>query len=165
MAQEKFYYYRTSKETITGLQLLDLIVKAREVELAAENLVKEVGTNAYTRTDLVAKGGIETFIFKEKPDPKIWKYLKVEFGDALYIPKEKTLKGKLIREKMNNLPVISARAYNATIGIEATDTIYAILETRQDIYIKSYYESPRTDLTPVTEEEYTEALNSARSDC
>lgn len=165
MAQQKFYYYRTSKETITGLQLLDLMAKAKEVELAAEDLVKEVGTNAYTRTDLVAKGGIETFIFKEKPDPKIWQYLKVEFGDALYIPKEKTLKGKLIREKMNNLPVISGQAYNAAIGVEATDKIFGMLETPHDLYIKSYYPSPRTDLKTITKEEYQIALNVSRSDC
>lgn len=165
MSKKKHYYYRTLKTSITGLQIQSLLSAMNEVNAAAEELAKECGARAYENSTLVASGGIAYFTFAQKPDPNIWEYLRVEDGEALYIPKAKTIKGDAILSKMNHLPVITGAQHNTAIGVDERQYPFIFINRGEHTYISSRNKSPRADLTPITEEEYTEALNSARSDC
>lgn len=165
MSKKKHYYYRTLKTSVTGQQIQSLQSAMNEVNAAAEELAKECGARAYENSNIVASGGIVYFTFAQKPDPTIWQYLRVEDGEALYIPKAKTVKGDAILRKMNNLPVITGAQHNAAIGVDERQYPFAFVNSGEHIYISSHSQSPREDLTPVTEEEYNYAKNCAQTDC
>lgn len=165
MSKQKHYYYRTLRTSITGMQIQSLHNAIYEVNKAAADFAKQCGARAYENSTLVAHGGLAYLTFASKPDPKLWKYLKMEDGEALYIPKEKTLKGAEIRTKMNHLPVITGAQHNAAIGVDEPLALFAFVYCAGHVYISSENESPRKDLISVTEEEYNYVKNRTTTDC
>jgi len=165
MSKQKLYYYRTLRTSITGMQIQSLHKAIYEVNKAAQDFAKQCGARAYENSTLVAHGGLAYLTFASKPDPKLWKYLKMEDGEALYVPKEKSLKGAEIRTKMNHLPVITGAQHNAAIGVDEPLSPFRFVFCGEYTYISSVNESPREDLTPITEEEFNCANNSATTDC
>lgn len=102
----KVIFSKTSK---TGIQLLEILEDGKKCQLAAYDLMKEVGASGYRPASFYLFGGISSFSFDKKPTEKHWTF-RQKWDD--YVPNRKYKEGKIIYKKMEDLPKESPNRFN-----------------------------------------------------
>lgn len=124
-------FYITEKDSTTGKKFSEYLQKKESAIKSAEQLSRDFGAEDYAtyapHTKNFGGGGIYCVFFPEgtKVDKKVWKEDKTykfqrspthKQWDTNWTPKETSLKGKEIKEKINALPMITERDLNACVG-------------------------------------------------
>jgi len=131
--------FKTLRISETGKKFAQVELKADEVIKAAVNLANEIGFETWRPSRWSVYGGVEFVGFKTEgnPDPKIWK--NTEHG---FQPRKNTHQGRIISEKLRQLPVVSKDELNQcigydgapfkTIGFDRSNPIYFLFETGEN---------------------------------
>lgn len=110
-------YYRTKKDSKTGLKLQAIVDKKNKAHKECVALSEKYGFKSWRSGYWVAFGGISSVIFEHKPDSKpdskIW---GKGAAKGEYMPKLNSKAGKAINEEMEFLTVVSPVDLNQCVG-------------------------------------------------
>ncbi len=110
-------YFITKKDSETGQKFQGIVEKHKIVHQARFEFCNKYGFDAYRQDAWAVYGGISSCgEFKETPDPKIW---GKGSGKGEFFPKANSKDGKIIRQEIENLPVVSRHELNMCVGYEA----------------------------------------------
>ncbi len=104
-------YFKTKRDTQTGLNLCKIEEKANKAFKETKELAKEIGFKSWREGYWQAFGGISCVHFDSEPDSKVWK--KQEDG---FMPKLNNKKGKEIAKKIDNLTSVDYFELNESVG-------------------------------------------------
>lgn len=167
----KAYRYRLPADSETGRKLAELYAFGQECMNAASRLALELKAVEFTPSPAFAMGGIGGLLFRRKPSTK--KYDVVDTEDKLYlcIPNTSTKEGKEILKRFAALPVVTTQKVCEALGFDYLNPNYRgklvpqffRVDNEWD-YLISEHPLYIEEMQPVTEEEFTQALQYAEKD-
>lgn len=107
-------YYITKRDSETGKKFQEVEKNSELAFEAQKKMAEKYGFDSWRRSFHVVFGGISSCIFKEAPDPKIWK--KVNGNE--FFPKYSSKVGALIAQEFSELPKVHVDTLNKCIGWE-----------------------------------------------
>jgi hypothetical protein len=107
-------YLITPHSSETGKRFEALIAKMKACHEAQRELAKQLGFDQWRGGNWTVDSGISSCIFKEAPDPKIWRNVNGYKNE--WMPRGNTKAGKELRKLFDALPVIHRVEVNECIG-------------------------------------------------
>lgn len=107
--------FKVDKSSKTGQQIVDLMNKISDYTSQAIELRDQLGAHEHRGASMAIGGGIDSLVFKEPQDPKVWK--KVYVGHE-YMPKNNIKIGKDLNKKISELPIVSAWQLNDILNLK-----------------------------------------------
>ncbi len=107
-------YFKTKRDSETGVKFSQIENKKKEVKDALDLVIKKYGAHGLCGDRWAAFGGCEVLIFDNAPDTSVWKKSN-EINNG-YKPKLNTVKGKEIKKYFDSVPKISKKEVNMCIG-------------------------------------------------
>ena len=116
-------YYITKKDSATGKKFAKIFKKIEHANAEAMKIVNELGATKYrpNGNPFIAHGGIYSIVLDTPPNNTSILIRLLGDLENEYVPNTRTKKGKLLKQRMRNLPIVEIDEINQCIGIETID--------------------------------------------
>lgn len=149
-------YYKTSKSSKTGTQILELIDRAAQARLEISQYLKSLG--ALPGVWGIKKGslyasGFEFAFFDFKPNPNIWE--RANKNQKSYKPSKFNYEGKKIIDRMNSVPTVYQEDINSILQIPLHITqVSLVVGSEIGFKIPDEYAISHRDCTVISYNDY-----------